>query len=46
MDNDHSTTKLLMLPCCLMGTVANPVHRTLHVFTDASENGFGAVVYI
>ena len=36
----------LILPRCLLGTVANPTSRTLHVFTDASEAGFGAVVYL
>ena len=44
--SDLDSIKLLKLPRCLMGTVVNPVHRSLHVFTDASENGFGAVVYI
>ena len=29
-----------------MGIEDQPVHRTLHVFTDASKNGFGAAVYI
>ena len=36
----------LILPRCLLGTVTNPTSRTLHVFTDASEAGFGAVVYL
>ena len=36
----------LILSRCLLGTVANPTSRTLHVFTDASEAGFGAIGYL
>ena len=36
----------LRIPRCFNGLIVRPRDRRLHVFADASERGFGAVVYI
>ena len=44
--SDLTGLELLKLPRCLGDGVTNPTSRTLHVFCDASEHGFGAAVYL